>query len=89
MPAYLVRMIAGDLILIVGVLLLLSPGDPTRLLSPLHLLGWLAVVGGGALTLQAIARLVRQTMRRRLQARGSGEEPVLSSDPSRGNGSGS
>jgi hypothetical protein len=68
-----VRMVFSDLAFIAGVLLLQTGGDETKLLSPLHAVGWAAVIFGGLTSAWLTLALVRYAARRRAAA-GDGQD---------------
>ena len=65
MASIIVRMVVSDLVFVLGVMLLLQPGDATKLVTPIHLLGMVAAAAGVAYSGWMTVALIRYAQKRR------------------------
>jgi len=63
------RLVASDLSLAVGLVLLRQPADPVRLVTPLHLVGWIALAAGVGGSVYLAIGLVRYSLERQRRGR--------------------
>lgn len=58
-------MLLSDVFIVAGAFLLMRPADPTKLISPLHLIGWLLLAGGIVASVYNTAIFIRERLRER------------------------